>query len=118
MATLDFKVHEQVPVTEDKAESAGRSHKNLRASLRHRIREAYARHALPPKAPDATWIGSLGGQRLRVHEPFHVAFRSEELQIVAEATEIDEFGFGATQSEALADLQRAITEALLLTLWR
>ncbi len=47
--------------------------------------------------------------------PFDVSFLTEGDSIVAEVTEINEFGFGSTYSEAIRDLQVAIVE-LSLTL--
>lgn len=55
-------------------------------------------------------LGALRDGRLRVYKPLSVIFNSESGSIIAEASEIDEFGYGQTMSEALADLQRAIAE--------
>jgi hypothetical protein len=52
---------------------------------------------------------------LRVQSPITVTFTKEDQHVIAEATELDEVGFGANLSEALRDLQRAIVE-LYLTL--
>ena len=110
MTVIDFQFQEQMPVREESARSTG-PRKVAEASVRHLITEEYARDwSGLPKAPDVASLGSLGGQRLRVREPFLVTFREEASQIVVGATEFDEFGFGSTKSEALVDLQRAITE--------
>jgi hypothetical protein len=53
-------------------------------------------------------LGSLGDRRLRVVRPIHVVLRTEEGHFVAEAEELDEFGFGETRLESVRDLQRAI----------
>ena len=49
MTVMDFKVHEQVPITDDKVESSGTKNV-LRTSLRHLIREAYALMELPKES--------------------------------------------------------------------
>lgn len=46
----------------------------------------------------------------KVHSPITVKFISEGPNIIAEAVEFNEFGFGQNRSEALADLQHAIAE--------
>jgi hypothetical protein len=50
-----------------------------------------------------------------VQSPITVKITKENQHVIAEAAELDEFGFGANLSEALRDLQRAIVE-LYLTL--
>ena len=55
-------------------------------------------------------VGSLRDGRLRVSAPFSVKFAVEEPHVIAEAAEFNEFGFGSNWPEALADLQRAISE--------
>ena len=60
-------------------------------------------------------LGSLRDGRLRVVEPIEVVPMIEGGKYVVEAPELNEFGFGDTLSEALADLQAAIAE-LYLTL--
>ena len=60
-------------------------------------------------------LGSLRDGRLRVVEPIEIVPMLEGGQHVLEATELNEFGFGDSLSEALADLQAAIAE-LFLTL--
>jgi hypothetical protein len=55
-------------------------------------------------------LGSLGDARLRVQKPIRMRFTTDMGQVVAEADEIDEFGFGADIVSARLDLQRAIVE--------
>ena len=69
---------------------------------------------------DAGWpspfpLATLADGRFRVLAPFDVSFLTEGDSVVAEAPEINEFGFGPTHSEAVRDLQAAIVE-LSLTL--
>lgn len=65
--------------------------------------------------PDYVLLGTLRDGRLRVQSPITVKIAEENQHVIAEATELDEFGFGTNLSEALRDLQRAIVE-LYLTL--
>jgi hypothetical protein len=65
--------------------------------------------------PDEILLGSLRDGRLKVHSPIKVRFTTEGEHTIAEAVEINEFGFGENISEAIADLQRTIAE-LYLTL--
>lgn len=62
------------------------------------------------KTSDQILLGSLRDGRLMVRSPITVKFTSEDGQVIAEAVEFDEFGFGENASEALIDLQRAIAE--------
>ena len=55
-------------------------------------------------------LGALRDGRLRVVEPIAVTWTTEDGQCVAEAAEINEFGFGDNLTEAIADLQGAIAE--------
>ena len=55
-------------------------------------------------------LATLADGRFRVFAPFDVSFLADGDSIVAEATEINEFGFGSTHSEAVRDLQAAIVE--------
>ena len=55
-------------------------------------------------------LGFLLDSRLRVRQPIVVHFETEGQQTIAEAIEFNEFGFGANSSEALTDLQHAISE--------
>jgi hypothetical protein len=68
-----------------------------------------------PVLPKQTLLGSLRDGRLRVKIPIRIKFAKEDKYIIAEAVELNEFGFGANLSEAIHDLQRAIVE-LYLTL--
>lgn len=68
-----------------------------------------------PVLPDHIFLGTLRDGRLRVQSPITVKIAKENQHVIAEATELDEFGFGANLSEALRNLQRAIAE-LYLTL--
>lgn len=61
-------------------------------------------------APREFMLGALRDGRLRVIEPIAVKWTTEDGQCVAEASEINEFGFGANLTEAIADLQAAIAE--------
>lgn len=63
-----------------------------------------------PVLPDHILLGSLRDGRLRVQSPITVKLTKEDQHVIAEATELDEFGFGTNLSEALLDLQRAIIE--------
>lgn len=65
--------------------------------------------------PNEILLGTLWDGRLRVQSPITVKITKENQHVIAEAAELDEFGFGANLSEALRDLQRAIVE-LYLTL--
>lgn len=60
--------------------------------------------------PDQVLLGSLRDGRMRVRRAIPVKLGTEGEHIIAEAADFDEFGFGHTVSEALADLQRAIAE--------
>ena len=60
-------------------------------------------------------LGTLSDGRFRVIDPFDVVFLIDGDSLVAEAAEINEFGFGATYSEAIRDLQLTMVE-LYLTL--
>ncbi len=69
----------------------------------------------PVQIVQALQLGTLRDPALRVIEPFSVSFATEGEDVRACAEEIDEFGFGASHSEALVDLQHTIAE-LYLTL--
>ncbi|MGD0779175.1 MAG: hypothetical protein ABR954_00090 [Dehalococcoidales bacterium] len=62
-------------------------------------------------------VGTLRDGRLKINVPIRVKFAFENNKVIAEAEEVNEFGFGENMSEALADLQRAIAE-LFFTLER
>lgn len=68
-----------------------------------------------PQLPQRILLGSLGDSRFRIHNPIAVKFVAEGSQVIAEAEEFSEFGFGPNLSAALRDLQRTLTE-LYLTL--
>lgn len=68
---------------------------------------------IPTSALKDFYLGTVRDARLRVVSPLHVTLASEEGNIRAEATEIDEFGFGGSYADALSDLQRAIAELYL-----
>jgi hypothetical protein len=67
------------------------------------------------EVPDQILLGSLRDGRLKVRSPIKVRFATEGKHTIAEAMEINEFGFGENISEAIADLQHTIAE-LYLTL--
>lgn len=75
----------------------------------------YVEVDLAPAIPKEALLGSLRDGRLKVHSPIKVRFTTEGKHTIAEAVEINEFGFGENISEAIADLQRTIAE-LYLTL--
>ena len=62
------------------------------------------------EAPARLTLDSLRDRRLRVVEPIEVVRMVEGGQHVAEAPEINEFGFGDDLAEAVADLQAALAE--------
>lgn len=66
--------------------------------------------SLPLVVPDELLLGSLRDGRLRVFAPIVVKFTKEDQNVIAEAVEFKEFGFGNNFSEAMRDLQRAIVE--------
>ncbi len=55
-------------------------------------------------------LGTLNDARLRVRQPFQVTMATENDDFIAEAVEIDEFGFGKNPSSAVRDLQLTIVE--------
>lgn len=60
--------------------------------------------------PSRILLGSLADRRLQVHIPLPVKLSTEGGHVIAEAEELDEFGFGTNPSEAIRDLQRALAE--------
>ena len=54
-------------------------------------------------------LGTLNNGQLRVQVPFVVKSSTDGDYRVAEIEAIDSFGYGKTQSEAVADLQYAVT---------
>jgi hypothetical protein len=67
--------------------------------------------------PKEFLLGTLGDARFRVVRPLQVVVSTENDDFIANADEIDEFGYGPTQVDALRDLQRTIV-ALFLSLER
>lgn len=65
---------------------------------------------LVAQVPDHIELGALRDGRLRVISPISVNLSTEENNVIAEAVEFNEFGFGKNSSEAIVDLQRAIAE--------
>lgn len=70
----------------------------------------YVGSDLAPAVPREVLLGSLRDGRLRVNSPIKIKLMKEDKHIIAEAVDINEFGFGENPSEALADLQHAIAE--------
>jgi hypothetical protein len=60
--------------------------------------------------PEKLLLGALRDARLRVVQPFSVLVRREDDHWILQADEINEFGFGKSLSDAIADLQSAIAE--------
>lgn len=60
--------------------------------------------------PHNLLLGTLNDGRLRVSSPIQVKIVKENSQIIAEAIEFNEFGFGDNLSAAIKDLQHAIVE--------
>lgn len=61
-------------------------------------------------SPSVIQLGCLRDGRLRVREPLEVTITEEDGQIVAEAEELNEFGYGNNLTEAVIDLQHAVSE--------
>ena len=59
---------------------------------------------------ESTLLATLNDARLRVRQPFQVTMATENDDFIAEAVEIDEFGFGKNPSAAVRDLQLTIVE--------
>lgn len=70
----------------------------------------YAAMDWPPAIPHEVLLGFVRDGRLRVQSPITVKLTQEGQNIIAEAVEFNEFGFGENPSEALIDLQHAIAE--------
>ena len=66
----------------------------------------------PPTAqlPCNVQLGFLRDGRLRVCTPFEVLLTEQEGQVVAEVEELNEFGIGDNQTEAVTELQYAIAD--------
>lgn len=65
---------------------------------------------LEPLLLDQVNLKHLPDSRLRVREPIEVKILEESGQIIAEAEELNEFGSGDSQTEAITYLQYAIAE--------
>ena len=63
-----------------------------------------------PRLAERFTLGSLRDGRLRIVNPIKVVQMSKGSAYVAEAPELNEFGFGENPSGAIADLQAAIAE--------
>lgn len=114
MSVLDFHVPTRPPITEDSPKTSGSKMEPQDAAPPFAFGSSISGQAgNVPQSPEVNQLGSLRDHRLRVVEPFVIAFRSEDSQMVAEAPEIDEFGFGQSPAEALEDLQHAIVELYL-----
>lgn len=74
------------------------------------FQDVLRKHDTTPVLPDKMLLGFMRDGRLQVHSPIRVEFIAENDQIVAQAVEFNEFGFGRNWSEALVDLQHAIDE--------
>ena len=75
-----------------------------------RVADVVAHAPQNAEAPARLTLDSLRDGRLRVVEPIEVIPMVEGGKHVAEAPEIDEFGFGDDLAGAVADLQAAIAE--------
>ncbi len=67
-------------------------------------------HALPGRVPTEFQLGALRDARLRVRQSLTVRFSQQDGQWIAEAPELNEFGSGPNQSEALVELQHAVAD--------
>ena len=74
------------------------------------IARTWAKLDEPVPASGQVLLGSLRDGRLRVYSPIRVKFTHEGQHVIAEAVELNEFGFGRNVSEAITDLQHAIVE--------
>ena len=74
------------------------------------IARAWAKLDEPVPASGQVLLGSVRDGRLRVYSPIRVKFTHEGQHVIAEAVELNEFGFGRNVSEAITDLQHAIVE--------
>jgi hypothetical protein len=97
-------------VTEIKACPQIRQPDNEVEAYRNEVPLEYIYVDLAPAMPNEILLGSLRDGRLRVASPLQVRLTYEGKHTIAEAIELDEFGFGNNWSEALIDLQRAIVE--------
>ena len=65
---------------------------------------------LAPELPAKVMLETLLDAGFVVQEPIAAIILAEDGQIVAEVAELNEYGFGDTPGEAIADLQRTIAE--------
>jgi len=104
----------QLPVQSSRSidnEAVAYERKFLEIPIASLISPELALHiGISPVLPDRFLLGTLLDGRLRVQSPITVKLTKEDQHVIAEATELDEFGFGTNLSEALRDLQRAIVE--------
>lgn len=87
-----------------------RQPENEVGAYRTKVPIEYINADLAPSMPKEILLGSLRDGRIKIKIPIRVKFICENEQVIAEAEEINEFGFGENQSEALTDLQHAIIE--------
>ena len=97
-------------VTEIKPCPQVRQPENEVEAYRTEVPIEYVNADLAPAMPKNVLLGSLLDGRLRVVSPLQVKFTYESKHTIAEAVDLDEFGFGENVSEAIADLQRTIAE--------
>ena len=96
--------HFAVPVISDYLTSSSSSNRHIiHMPSQHVLSDIFIEHK-------TILLGTLSDGRVHLISPFKVVFVRDEDQIVAEATEINEFGFGNDFSEALLDLQHTISE--------
>ncbi|MFQ5839197.1 MAG: hypothetical protein ACE5HK_00580 [Candidatus Methylomirabilales bacterium] len=110
MITLPFDVQHEVELkSRDEAKAQEQGIQDVRLS--HLVStELLALFPIVTHTPSEILLGYLRDGRLRVVSPFKVRFVKDGDQVIAEAEEINEFGFGSNAYEALLDLQRAIAE--------
>lgn len=101
---LRLPVEAQVKETEAQLQSL-----NARLGIIVAIHGRAARSgARAPTFPNVMALGYMRDQRLRVVKPIKVRFVRHGAQVVAEAVDFNEFGYGDSRAEALADLQLAV----------
>lgn len=107
MAVLDLNSQELQPEAD-----AGHGVRGASAKIQGLETVVEQLEAAPPEllVPGAIQLGTLSDPRLRVIAPIHVRLFEEHGQVVAEATDLSEFGFGSNVSEAMRDVQRAIAQ--------
>lgn len=72
--------------------------------------DASSAEPAPLPMPHHVRLGFLADARFRILLPFEVHLISEHESTVAEAVEVDEFGYGGNSAEAIRDLQRTLVE--------